>query len=186
MKREKTNTDLRTETVRPEKRSPDAGAENIRIRCGCAADDPEIEKILGVYFLDRDDIPAERFVLAECGGKIVGAASYDICEKAADKQTADERNREKFGEIHTIAVLPSFKNKGIGKKLLDALIGRPDLRCGGGHPETIYVRTTAPGFFRHMGFEDCPPDLKKELWDECRLCETYAECAQKTLMLAIE
>ncbi|MBQ3621181.1 MAG: GNAT family N-acetyltransferase [Methanosarcinaceae archaeon] len=147
----------------------------IKIRPAEADDDLMIEKILGSYFLDRDDIPASQFTVAENeDGKVIGCACYDISQKEYDGR--------RFGEVHTIAVMPSFKDKGTGKRLLKEILrnlarekDRKDLS------DTVYVRTTAPGFFRHEGFSDCSPDLKKGLWDECLNCREYNECVQKIL-----
>ena len=203
----------------------------IKIRPAGAGDNLMIEKILGVYFLDRDDIPVLQFTVAEteagnesrnengnesrnengnengnesknesrnengnesrnengneskneykngyknASGKIVGCACYDI--------SAKEYDGRRFGEVHTIAVMPSYKNRGIGKRLLkEVLRNLSREKDARGLSDTVYVRTTAPGFFRHEGFSDCGPDLKKELWDECLNCREYSECVQKTL-----
>ncbi|WNY25785.1 GNAT family N-acetyltransferase [Methanolapillus millepedarum] len=149
---------------------------HIRIRPATANDAESIEIILSTYFLDREDIPYENFIVAEMESgksfKIIGCAVYNRFRSP---------NFESFYEIHTIAVLPSYKNKGIGRQLLLALVsdilksGEPALST------TVYTRTTSPEFFIREGFSMIENDEKKELWQECRDCAKFETCIQKAL-----
>ncbi|MDV0446831.1 hypothetical protein MsAg5_06890 [Methanosarcinaceae archaeon Ag5] len=152
-----------------------------KIRPATAEDAVSIDVILSTYFLDREDVPHERFLVAEIDvkgrPKIIGCAVYDQrCSV----------NFQSFYEIHTIAVLPSYKNKGVGAQLLLAM--STDILCSGSPAlsTTIYTRTTSPEFFINQGFSAIDDSEKKELWTECRDCQKFESCVQKALSKIIK
>ncbi|MCQ1534697.1 GNAT family N-acetyltransferase [Methanosarcina sp. KYL-1] len=125
-----------------------------------------IQKLLSTYFLDMEELEAEDFILAEKDGKVIGCA-------ALIKRRGNETD---FQEIHSIAVHPNFRGKGIGRELVEHLIKND--------PEPaleLYVRTTAPGFFEKLGFEKLPDPEKLRLWEDCKKCEHFGKCAQQAL-----
>lgn len=155
--------------------------KEITIRSAGKKDSMAIDIILSSYFLDRDDLPYEQFYVAETDGKVIGCAVFERLKSQDDCFW--------FYEIHTIAVLPMHKGKGYGKQLLSFLIS--EIRtCIGAEKdkternisETIYTRTTAPGFFIHEGFEKPNEIDKKELWKECVDCSRFDLCSQTVLM----
>ncbi|WNY27706.1 GNAT family N-acetyltransferase [Methanolapillus ohkumae] len=164
------------------------GYDKFQIRPATPADVLPIESILSTYFLDRDDISHERFMVAEIGSvsssKVIGCGVYNVRRMAGNSLSKTD-SAFSFCEIHTIAVLPSYKNKGYGKKLLNILMNEisglddPDLS------KTVYTRTTAPDFFLHMGFSMADPNEKKQLFEECESCEKFDSCAQKLLSKTI-
>ena len=79
-------------------------------------------------------------------------------------------------ELRSIAVLPSYRNRGIGSRLADAVLKRAAELAG-----TVYLRTTSPGFFEKKGFKRLKHEKKKAIWDECAHCDKYDAC-QQTLM----
>lgn len=149
--------------------------EDLTIRCAGKNDATAIEMILSTYFLDREDIPHERFYVAEKNGKIIGCAVFEKLEAA--------EGGKPFFEIHTIAVMPSYKGKGYGKALLNRLISAIAAEKNGVAAE-IYTRTTAPGFFAHEGFEKTDTD-KKKYWNECVRCSKIEICSQTVLIKRI-
>ncbi|MFP4654064.1 MAG: GNAT family N-acetyltransferase [Methanohalobium sp.] len=107
---------------------------NITIRRATNKDLLSVYLLLSNCLLEMYDLPAENFIVAEIAykNKIVG--------------TAVEINRN-YPEIHTVAVHPSYRSKGIGSKLVNYLLERqPDWR------EYIYVQTVTPEFFGKLGF----------------------------------
>ncbi|MDY0266061.1 MAG: GNAT family N-acetyltransferase [Methanimicrococcus sp.] len=153
--------------------------EEIKICRAQKEDAVSIDIILSTYFLDRDEIPYEDFYIARAGEKVVGCAVFEKI-KARNEDLG-------FYEIHTIAVLPAYRNKGIGKFLLNRLITEIENRISSESKtlKTIYTRTTAPDFFEHIGFEKATPD-KTELWEECFLCNKIEICSQTVLIKNIE
>ena len=153
------------------------GENTVLIRLATAEDAVSIEIILSTYFLDRDDIPHERFFVAEKNKKAVGCAVF---EKLKMAETEDV-----FFEIHTIAVLPSYKGKGIGRMLLNRLFAEIEEEIKNANDKTkissvIYTRTTAPNFFIKEGFEKADID-KKKYWTECVKCSRIELCSQTVL-----
>jgi len=155
------------------------GGNDVLIRPAAAKDAVSIEIILSTYFLDRDDILHERFFVAEKNDKVVGCAVFD---KLKTPEIEDV-----FFEIHTIAVLPPYKGKGIGRMLLDRLFAEieKEIKTENSAEKTkpltaIYTRTTAPNFFIREGFEKADID-KKKYWSECVECSRIDICSQTVL-----
>ena len=157
----------------------DSSKNDVLIRPATAEDATDIEIILSTYFLDRDDILHERFFVAEKNEKVIGCAVF---EKLKTQETEDV-----FFEIHTIAVLPSHKGKGIGRMLLNRLFAEieKEIERGNSAEKTktlteIYTRTTAPNFFIKEGFKKTDID-KKKYWSECIKCSRIELCSQTVL-----
>jgi amino-acid N-acetyltransferase len=129
-----------------------------------------IQRLLSTYFLDMEELEPEDFVLAEREGKVVGCA-------ALVRSTSGEKN---FLELHSIAIHPNFRGKGIGTKLMQYLIlslGEQDKNPGC----ELYVRTTAPVFFEKLGFMKLPDAEKLLLWPDCKNCEHFEKCSQHAM-----
>ncbi|AAM03692.1 TPA: GNAT family N-acetyltransferase [Methanosarcina acetivorans] len=144
----------------------------ILIRKAEKKDLPAIQRLLSTYFLDIEELEPEDFVLAEEEGKVVGCAAL-IRNRSGEKT---------FMELHSIAVHPNLRGKGIGTRLMEYLINTID------EPEIseapaleLYVRTTAPGFFEKLGFIMVQNTEKLLLWEDCRNCEHFGKCAQHSM-----
>jgi amino-acid N-acetyltransferase len=125
-----------------------------------------IQKLLSTYFLDMEELRPEDFVLAEIDGKIVGCAALIKCEF----------HGKKFLEIHSIAVHPSYRGKGIGTRLMKYLLTTiEDSAC------ELYVRTTSPDFFEKLGFTIIENSKKLSLWKDCKNCEHFEKCMQHAM-----
>ncbi len=86
----------------------------------------EIEEVIGSFFV------------AETDGKIAGCCCLEIYNK-------------KLAEIRSLAVLPEFQSRGLGKRLVDACIERA-------RKEGIYEILTISDkdvFFEKSGFGKC-------------------------------
>lgn len=126
-----------------------------------------IQKLLSTYFLDLEELEPEDFILAEVKGKIIGCAAL----------IKSESQGKSFLEIHSIAVHPNFRGKGIGtrfiKHLLATIHDQVDYQT-----YDLYVRTTAPGFFEKMNFTRIENSEKLFLWEDCKNCEHFKKCTQ--------
>ncbi|MCL2549516.1 MAG: GNAT family N-acetyltransferase [Methanimicrococcus sp.] len=154
----------------------DKNKNDVILRFAEKTDALAIDIILSTYFLDRDDIPYEHFRVAEKNGKIIGCAAFEKSETPAEKET--------FFEIHTIAVLPPYKGKGYGKRLLAQLISDIQSLPEAKGINKIYTRTTAPDFFIREGFEKADID-RKQRWSECVRCDKIDICSQTILVKKI-
>jgi amino-acid N-acetyltransferase len=135
----------------------------ILIRRARKSDLLAIQKLLSTYFLDMEELEPEDFVLAEVDGKITGCAAL----------IKSEFQSNNFLEIHSIAVHPNFRGKGIGTRLIKHLLTNID-----DHPYDLYVRTTVPGFFEKLGFTKIENSEKLFLWEDCKNCEYFEKCTQ--------
>jgi amino-acid N-acetyltransferase len=135
----------------------------IIIRKARESDLLAIQKLLSTYFLDMEELEPEDFILAEVDGKITGCAAL-IKSKSWGKG---------FLEIHSIAVHPNFRGKGIGTRLVRHL-----LTTIGDSARDLYVRTTAPAFFEKINFIKIENSEKLLLWEDCKSCEHYEKCTQ--------
>lgn len=138
----------------------------ILIRKACKSDLFAIQKLLSTYFLDPEELEPEDFILAELEGKIVGCA-------ALKKSGSEVRN---FLEIHSIAVHPNFRGKGIGRKLVKQILNTLNEQVCDDQACDLYVRTTAPGFFEKMHFTRLENSEKSLLWEDCKNCEYFEKC----------
>lgn len=135
----------------------------IHIREARKSDILAIQRLLSTYFLDMEELGPEDFVLAEIDGKTLGCAAL-IKSKFHD---------EDFLEIHSIAVHPNFRGKGIGTRLVKYLLTTIGDPCC-----DLYVRTTAPIFFEKLSFKKIDNSEKLSLWEDCEKCEHFEKCTQ--------
>jgi amino-acid N-acetyltransferase len=124
---------------------------------------------MSTYFLDIEGVPVEDFAVAQSGEKIVGAgAIVSGC----------------FLEIHSIAVHPNYRGRGIGSSLISYLLlkinGRSDADL------CVYARTTSPVFFEKAGFMEMDPAMKVQLWEDCAGCDRLSTCRQSVMCLKKE
>jgi amino-acid N-acetyltransferase len=133
---------------------------DIKIRKATEADIKDIKTILSFFFLDTDNVEKNlpEFILAEKDNKILGCACLDIGN---------------IVELRSIAVLPAQRNKGVGSKLVEAVLERAKELT-----DVIYLRTTSPVFFEKMGFVRLPDKEKKVIWKDCEECDKFDICRQ--------
>jgi len=140
----------------------------VNIRSAGTGDLPDIKSVLSQYILETElvDDNIDRFVVAETGGRIVGCACLISSMGIV--------------ELRSIAVLPTWKNNGIGRRLFQTLMQRAK-----GMTDRIYVRTTARGFFEKMGFEAMNDSQKPVLWQDCAECDKLDVCMQVPMVLEL-
>lgn len=136
---------------------------DIKIRKATGSDIKDIKTILSSFFLDTDNVGKNlpEFIIAENDTKILGCACLDIGN---------------IVELRSIAILPAYRNKGIGSKLVEAILERAKELT-----DVIYLRTTSPVFFEKKGFVRLENNEKKFLWKDCSECDKFDICRQ-TLM----
>ena len=141
---------------------------NLNIRSAGTGDIPDIKSVLSQYILETELVEdnIDQFVVAETGGRIVGCACL--------------YSNPGLVELRSIAVLPAWKNKGIGRRLFETLMQRAK-----GMTDRIYVRTTARGFFGKMGFKVLDDSQKPVLWQECAECDKMDVCMQVPMVLEL-
>jgi amino-acid N-acetyltransferase len=140
---------------------------DISIRGATAADVRDLKKLLSFFCLETDNVENNlpEFLAAVRDNKIVGCVCLDIGD---------------IVELRSIAVLPGYRNKGIGSQLVDAILKRAS-----GVTDTIYLRTTSPVFFEKKGFLRMHEDMKKELWKDCAECDKFEICRQIMMKICL-
>jgi len=138
----------------------------ILIRKAGKSDLLAIQKLLSTYFLDLEELEPEDFILAEVEGKITGCAAL----------IKSESQGKSFLEIHSIAVHPNFRGKGIGTRLIKHLLTNI-----GDSARNLYVRTNAPAFFERLNFTKIEDSEKLFLWEDCKNCEYFETCTQRVM-----
>ena len=133
---------------------------DIKIRKATESDLKDIRTILSFFFLDTDNVEKNlpEFIVAENDTKTLGCACLDIGN---------------IVELRSIAVLPTYRNKGVGSKLVEAILERATELT-----DVIYLRTTSPVFFEKKGFARLPDKEKKVIWKDCEECDKFDICRQ--------
>lgn len=140
--------------------------EAMIIRKAGESDTEPVRKLLSTYFLNMEGVGIKNFIVAESNGRVLGCAA--IVEN-------------KYPELHSIAVHPNHRSRGIGSLLVGYFAANaPDGR------EWLYVRTTAPRFFENMGFRKLQDSEKVKLWDDCAGCDMLEGCSQSAMRLQLK
>ncbi|MFZ3169252.1 MAG: GNAT family N-acetyltransferase [Candidatus Methanoperedens sp.] len=138
---------------------------DIDIRKATQADLKDIKTILSFYYLDTENVEKNlpEFIVAQTNNKIIGCACLDLGDVV---------------ELRSIAILPSYRNKGVGSKLVDVILKRAqDLT------DIVYLRTTSPVFFEKKGFTKLQNSEKKTIWKDCAQCDKYDICRQTVMKM---
>jgi len=133
---------------------------DIDIRKATSSDIKDIKKLLSYYTLDTETVEKNlpEFIIAVKDGIKVGCACLEVSD---------------IIELRSIAILPSYRNKGIGSELVNVILKR-----AAEITDKVYLRTTSPGFFEKKGAYRIKNDEKKLIWKECDECDKFDICKQ--------
>lgn len=107
----------------------------------------------------------DRFVVAECEGTMAGCAAYQIHPEIGNAEAATV-------EIVSLAVKSILRRRGIGRLLVEAVIGNARKFC----PREVIALTFAPGFFAALGFAETPKSqVMHKLYTGCINCTKHAD-----------
>jgi amino-acid N-acetyltransferase len=129
------------------------------IRAASRSDLPAVERLLTASELPLDGVKEsiDTFVVAESGGDIVGVAGLECCRHDA--------------LLRSVAVLPEWRSKGVGRALVARAIADAEAR---GMNALYLLTTTAERYFPSFGFslvdrKDIPADVRatKEFTGAC-------------------
>lgn len=100
------------------------------------------------------------FFLAEVGGEFAGCGALAV-------------TWTDIAEIRSLAVRPAMQKHGVGRVLVDALVGDAQ-RLG---IPRLFAFTYVPGFFAKVGFTICQhEDLPHKVFNDCRHCPKFMAC----------
>ncbi len=133
---------------------------NIYIRKATPSDIRDIKKLLSFYCLDTEKVEKNlpEFIVAVIDGITVGCACLDVGD---------------IVELRSIAMLPSYRNRGIGSELVNVVLNR-----AAEITDKVYLRTTSPVFFEKKGAHRLENEEKKVIWNECDECNKFNICKQ--------
>lgn len=141
---------------------------DIKLRKAVSSDIKDIKKLLSFYCQETENVEKSLsgYMVAILGEKIAGCACL---------------NSGNIVELQSIAVLPNYRNMGIGSQLVDTILKRA-IEIS----DKIYLRTTSPAFFEKKGFRKLPHDMKKTIWKDCAECDKFNICKQTLMGLSIK
>ena len=141
------------------------------VRKAKISDVPQIKDIIQIFAVKGLMLPRSLnsiyenlrdFFVYEEERKIVGVSSLHIYW-------------EDLAEIKSLAVLPEYQNKGVGKKLVNACIDEAKYLG----IEKIFALTYVPEFFEKLGFKIVDKSLfPQKVWNECIHCIKFNECKE--------
>ncbi len=133
---------------------------DIDIRKATPSDIRDIKKLLSFYCLDTEKVEKNlpEFIVAVIDGITVGCACLDVGD---------------IVELRSIAMLPSYRNRGIGSELVSIVLNR-----AAEITDKVYLRTTSPVFFEKKGAHRLENEEKKVIWNECDECNKFNICKQ--------
>ncbi|MBE6392190.1 MAG: N-acetyltransferase [Lentisphaerae bacterium] len=118
----------------------------------------------------KDDITGylANFIVAEKDGSVCG------CCAARD-----------FGhdllEVRSLVVDPACQGMGIGKTMVNSIIGRLNRERKNWR---LFTLTLQVGFFRSLGFSVVEKEIFPEkIWSDCSKCPKYSRCDETALLL---
>ena len=152
--------------------------EEITIRKARITDSNCIKKLVNSYAEESVMLPISinqiyeklrNFSVIEKNGHVIGCGALKIVWKD-------------LGEIRSVAISRSQKNKGYGKALINKLLEEAkslDLK-------KVFVLTYVSGFFEKMGFEKISKSkLPHKVWIDCINCPKFPRCDEVALQKKI-
>lgn len=135
----------------------------------------DAERIYAMVHLNRDQLvprsmggiveTIDRFFVAEAAGEMVGCATYQIHPEFGDARAATV-------EVQSLAVKGTFRRRGIGRALVEAVIGR----VAAFGPKDVVALTFAPEFFGSLGFVEIPKTkVMHKLYTGCINCTKHTD-----------
>jgi amino-acid N-acetyltransferase len=86
------------------------------------------------------------------------------------------------GEVRSLAVDPTIKTSGVGRRIVDAL--EQEARENGLH--AIFAFTYVPDFFRKLGFHEVERgELPLKVWKDCLRCPKFQCCDEIAVVKAL-
>ena len=117
----------------------------------------------------------DRFIVAEKDGELIGCATYQIFPEIGSPIHSTV-------ELQSVAVRSSYRQKGIGRKLILELIERVKKF----NASAAFVLTFAPEFFSSLGFKEIPKQqVMYKLYTGCINCTKHTNpftCPEKAMV----
>ncbi|MBN2413215.1 N-acetyltransferase [candidate division KSB1 bacterium] len=84
-----------------------------------------------------------------------------------------------LAEIRSLAIVPELQGKGLGRRIVEALI----LEAQELELPKVFTLTYQPGFFEKLGFSLIDKkDLPHKVWKDCINCPKFPDCDEIALI----
>jgi amino-acid N-acetyltransferase len=141
---------------------------------------PEIRRLLTEFAQGGDILPRtladlyaylrDYFVYREDQGPILGIAAMHICW-------------EGLGEVRSVAVIPEYRGRGIGSRLVQSCLD--EARAVG--LRQVFCLTLRPEFFQRFGFQVVSrEELLPIVWADCVNCVKFPDCDEIPMMMDLK
>ncbi|NOY53218.1 MAG: N-acetyltransferase [Deltaproteobacteria bacterium] len=89
---------------------------------------------------------------------------------------------EDLAEVKSLAVLPNFRQQGIGSRLARACLKEAEaLKVG-----RVFTLTDKEGFFMKIGFKKADKNvLPQKVWGECVKCFKFPDCNEVAMIFEL-
>ncbi|MBM3815057.1 MAG: N-acetyltransferase [Acidimicrobiia bacterium] len=150
----------------------------MRIRQATMRDIPKLLALINNYAADGIMLPRTEFELAE------GIRDFQVAESGRQILGCGALHyyTRSSGEIRSLAVSPSAKGSGVGRKLVEALEEEARM-CG---VSSLFAFTYVADFFARLGFQQVDRALLPlKAWKDCLRCPKFQNCDEIAVMKAI-
>ena len=137
----------------------------IIIRDASSEDSPCVEALTSKYYHGIDNVSINDVAVAEKNGYVIAACVVI---------------HNDFYELHSIAVVPSYRGMGLASSLFEYMLARDE------DIEKMYVRTTYPDFFEKLGFRKLDISMKSNMWADCAVCDKLNRCRQSAMIFTLD
>jgi amino-acid N-acetyltransferase len=147
----------------------------MEIRKATLRDIPAIMHLINSYAADGIMLPRTEFEMAEnirdfvvaCdNGRVIGCGALHFYTPYS-------------AEVRSLAVEPDGKNRGIGRKLVEAL----EKEAQEHDLQTIFAFTYVDQFFSKLGYEEVDRDeLPLKAWKDCLRCPKFQACDEIAML----
>lgn len=161
--------------IEPRPIAVDLDVDSITVRKARLSDTPALLALINGYAAQQIMLPRTEFEMAEnirdftvatAGNRLVGCGALHIYTALS-------------AEIRSLAVDPSAKQHGIGRRLMEALESEARLYGLG----SLFAFTYVAGFFRKLGYVEVDRDeLPLKAWKDCLRCPKF-QCCDEIAML---
>jgi amino-acid N-acetyltransferase len=146
----------------------------VTIRKAQLADVPDLFEMINHYVAQKIMLArtltdlyesVREFLVAEHDGRVVGCGALKLYNP-------------ELGEIRSLCVAPGIQSRGIGRALVERLLGE----AAGFGLKTVFALTVATEFFLKCGFRETVRErFPMKVWRDCLRCERYFHCQEKTV-----
>ncbi|MBZ5605670.1 MAG: N-acetyltransferase [Acidobacteriia bacterium] len=151
----------------------------IQIRKALLSDIPALLDLINTYAANGIMLPRTEFEMAENirdflvaveNGRLVGTGALHFYTPTS-------------GEVRSLAVDPTQKTQGIGRKLVEAL----EQEASEHDLHSIFAFTYVDRFFQKLGYEEVDRgELPLKAWKDCLRCPKFQACDEIAMLKSLK